>query len=194
MKTIEVVDIGGIYGYFDNNKCLYIGKTVRDFKQRDKEHRNSINKTPFEIFYYNNPKIEYKILFDCKICHLTTSQLDYLEKCFINSLKPEYNILGNIIDTNIKNINIEDINSKSKNKDILISTFTKNEILVFNFIKDKKIITRGEIRDKFKNNFSERTLDRIMNKFKKKELLILIDIDNTGKIFYKINEHYVGSK
>lgn len=133
MKMIEIVDTSGIYGYFKEKQCLYVGKTTRDFKERDKEHKNSINKTPFDLFYSNNPELECKPLFECKLCNLTTSQLDYLEKSFINTLNPIYNIRVNM--------DITEINFNKDNKNVIepkniLKTFTKNEILIFNFIKN----------------------------------------------------------
>lgn len=189
MKMIEIVDTGGIYGYFKEKQCLYVGKTTRDFKERDKEHKNSINKTPFDLFYSNNPELECKPLFECKLCNLTTSQLDYLEKSFINILNPIYNVR--------RDVDIIEINFNKDNKNVieaksLLKTLTKNEILVLNFIKNlaekEETISRIKIKSNFKNDFSERTLDRIMVNFKEKNILIPDYIDEYNRVIYRLNE------
>ena len=41
---IEILENGGIYAYYKEEKCIYVGKTTRTFKERDKEHLYEIVK------------------------------------------------------------------------------------------------------------------------------------------------------
>ena len=34
MKMIEIVDTGGIYGYFKEKQCLYVGENYKRFQRK----------------------------------------------------------------------------------------------------------------------------------------------------------------
>ena len=50
---IEILENGGIYAYYKEEKCIYVGKTTRTFKERDKEHLYEIVKNKIKIYYIN---------------------------------------------------------------------------------------------------------------------------------------------
>ena len=90
---------GGIYGIYFKDILLYIGKTTGDFNNRFSTHKNNIdNKDRTEKFYqycYDNnissDTLNFKILFDCKNCPLSSEQIECLETNYINDYHPLYN-------------------------------------------------------------------------------------------------------
>lgn len=81
---IEILETGGIYAYYQDKNCIYVGKTTRTFEERDKEHLSG--SSPFEIFYKQNLNLKLKILVDCNFCNITKEQLDYLGNLFYSSI------------------------------------------------------------------------------------------------------------
>ena len=58
----------GVYGMYRNDELIYIGMTMRSFKQRWKEHQGYIKNKSNALSVYSliedNDKIEFKILYD----------------------------------------------------------------------------------------------------------------------------------
>ena len=90
---------GGIYGIYNQETLLYIGKTTMNFKERFSAHQRKLedkNSTE-EIYQYcrNNNitkvNLSFKILYDCKDCPLSNEQLECLETNYINKFQPLYN-------------------------------------------------------------------------------------------------------
>jgi len=144
---VEIVEQGGIYAYYQNEKCFYVGKTTRNFKERDYEHKNGTSL--FDNFYKQNPNLELKILIDCSFCKMTKEQLDYLETCFIQTLQPNLN--QNKIQQNISNK--ENFFIKKEDKENIYKKLTKNEILIYETIKSLKKFNHNKKRNftKFKS-------------------------------------------
>lgn len=90
MITIEILDRGGIYAYYEKEECLYIGKTETTFSQRDGSHL--CGTIPFDLYYQENrDNITMRVLYDCNMAPTLRSSLDYLETCFIQALRPKMN-------------------------------------------------------------------------------------------------------
>lgn len=77
-----------VYGIVDNNKLVYVGKTVRGLELREYEHRNS--STEVGKYLCDNP--------DCKFVILAIGESDYeaslIEKRMIEVCKPLLNKEG----------------------------------------------------------------------------------------------------
>lgn len=181
---VEIVEQGGIYAYYQNEKCFYVGKTTRNFKERDYEHKNGTSL--FDNFYKQNPNLELKILIDCSFCKMTKEQLDYLETCFIQTLQPNLN--QNKIQQNISNK--ENFFIKKEDKENIYKKLTKNEILIYETIKSLKnlTITKKEILQNLKVKISSRTLDRALKKLCELNFLILKYTNSSNENIYEIVE------
>lgn len=124
---IEILEKGGIYAYYLQEKCLYVGKTKRDFPSRIKEHLNEENQEANKILSQYKEELELKILIDCSFCHFTSEQIDYLETCYIKQLNPSLNI------RKTKNkISYTEL-SQGKEKQIIL---TKKQQIIYNAMKE----------------------------------------------------------
>lgn len=181
---VEIVEQGGIYAYYQNEKCFYVGKTTRSFKERDYEHKKGTSL--FDNFYKQNPNLELKILIDCSFCKMTKEQLDYLETCFIQALQPNLN--QNKIQQNISHE--EKFFIKKEDKESIYKKLTKSEILIYETIKSLKnlTITKKEILQNLKVKISSKTLDRALKQLCELNFLILKYTNSSNENIYEIVE------
>lgn len=179
---IEIVDKGGIYAYYDNEgSCLYVGKTTREFKFRDREHKRD-NESVFDEFFSEERDLELRVLFDCKDCPLTTAQLDYLESCFISLMKPKMNSQKTdiVIDKREKK-NMPNTPNKES-----LTSLTKNAILVYNLLLEAPNgLTIREIGEKLPE-ISQRTIERAIRSLKDINKLDNSGTDYRGRRLYQI--------
>lgn len=178
---IEILENGGIYAYYQEEKCIYVGKTTRPFKERDKEHR--LGNSPFEVFYKQNSNLKLKILVDCNFCNMTKEQLDYLETCFIQALQPQLN--ENKINYEIT-YSIKPLKKEGEND--IYKQLTKSEILIYEVIKttEKSTITKKEVSQSLKTKVSPKTLERAMKHLCDLNILILKHTNGFNENVYEI--------
>ena len=96
----------GIYGIYQNDKLVYIGKTHRPFEVRWQEHCDILNgkaEKPKGMILYDNldakhDKVEFGILLDCSKMkvngEITERDLNVMELAMISYFKPDYNWVG----------------------------------------------------------------------------------------------------
>lgn len=181
---IEILEKGGIYGYYLKEECVYVGKTTRSFEERDREHK--IGTSSFDIFYQQNPNLNLKILFDINFCNITPEQLDYLETSFIKALNPRLNQ---------KKIKQEiQYNNHSTEKNTLLE-LTKSEQKILNILynSSKKNITKKEIESSLKSSLSEKTIRRTLKHFCELNILKLKYTNGSGENIYEIIGEYYGN-
>lgn len=178
---IELLENGGLYAYYLNEKCYYVGKTKRDFKTRFSEHliedTQEANKTLLKL----KDELTFVILVDCSVCHLTISQLDYLETCFIQSLKPILN--KRKLETSISYGKI----SVEKEKQVY---FTKKQQIIYETMRackeNKEYITKQNVFSKTSGiAISDKTWRRAVSYFIENNILIEKYTDNNN---YKVYE------
>lgn len=107
---LEIANYGGVYGIFVDNKPIYIGYTMRKFKERFQEHKNrieGIENPNLEMYFlftdYEKQNYTFKILFNVSTVQyrgkrnagITRQDLKCIEFAFINLFKPKYNKSGN---------------------------------------------------------------------------------------------------
>lgn len=91
----------GIYGIYIENELVYIGKTVRNFNDRWKEHeacvkdRNIINSNqPYLYEAMRNNKYEFRKLIEFTSEVMYDWDLQCMEFALIETHKPKYNYVG----------------------------------------------------------------------------------------------------
>ena len=106
-NDFETANFGGIYGIFVDKKPIYIGYTMRSFKERFAEHNKGIKNKENKFLYkemtdYERENYTFKILFDiekvkyARKCNggFNRHELKCIECAFIQCFKPKYNKSG----------------------------------------------------------------------------------------------------
>lgn len=91
----------GIYGIYINKELVYIGKTIRDFKERWKEHENCVkdrtianSNQPYLYEAMRNNEYEFVKLVDLSGKTFYDIELQCMEFALIEVHKPKYNYVG----------------------------------------------------------------------------------------------------
>lgn len=90
----------GIYGIYKDNELIYIGMTIRSFRERWYEHKNYIKNNSEALYLYflidSNDNIEFRIIVDAdKLIDNSEKNLKRIEEAMINDYKPVGNIIKN---------------------------------------------------------------------------------------------------
>ena len=95
---------GYIYSITVDGELAYIGKTVRDIKDRVKEHMECVLNPNIQNYQQShlysamrNCKIGYKFNILCDIPKIGNKELEMIEKSFIENYKPKYNYEGIVV-------------------------------------------------------------------------------------------------
>lgn len=87
----------GIYGIYKNGELVYIGKTVRNFEERWKEHENFIRRKSDKLYVYSlfeeGDEVEFKVLVDMSEGY-TEGDISAAENGMIAIYKPVGNVAG----------------------------------------------------------------------------------------------------
>lgn len=90
----------GVYGIFQKGKIVYIGSTIRPFRERWKEHQANFKAGKSDTLYQavKNEDLEYKVLFSVKdfLCSrpLSRSEIEAIELALITQYRPIGNVAG----------------------------------------------------------------------------------------------------
>lgn len=101
-KESDDINSYGVYGMYRNDELIYVGMTMRSFRQRWKEHQGYIKNKSNALSVYSliedDDKIEFKILFDVMKngMPLSEKEVKAIERKFIVQYSPIGNVEGNL--------------------------------------------------------------------------------------------------
>lgn len=155
-KMLDDINSYGVYGMYRNGELIYVGMTMRNFKQRWKEHQGYIKNKSHVLNVYDlikeNDIIEFKILVDAKKLEngipLSEREVKAIERSYILRYSPIGNVENKVIrdaggrPTKINYNKLKELKDKKwRNKDIA-QEFNCSESAVE---KAWRKIRRGEV-------------------------------------------------
>lgn len=155
-KMLDDINSYGVYGMYRNGELIYVGMTMRNFKQRWKEHQGYIKNKSHALNVYDlikeNDIIEFKILVDAKKLEngipLSEREVKAIERSYILRYSPIGNVENKVIrdaggrPTKINYNKLKELKDKKwRNKDIA-QEFNCSESAVE---KAWRKIRRGEV-------------------------------------------------